>query len=70
MLRVRNATAEGSEQDMEDGAGGTGSVVEEGSQAFGHGEDELEDGYVGKDVVYQVGRGLGHALGVALRFTL
>jgi hypothetical protein len=58
---------EGSEQDMEDGRGGTGSVVEEGSQAFGHGEDELADGYVGNDVVYQVSRGLGHALGVTGR---
>jgi hypothetical protein len=58
---------EGTEQDVEDGAGGPGPVVEEGSQAFGHGEDELADGYVGKDVVYQVGRGLGHALGVAGR---
>jgi len=52
---------------MEDGAGGAGPVVEEGPEAFGHGEDELAHGYVGKDVVYQVGRGPGHALGVARR---
>ena len=53
----------GPEQDMEDGRGGPGSVMEEGPEAFGHGEDELADGYVGKDVVCQVGRGLGHAFG-------
>jgi hypothetical protein len=55
----------GPEQDVEDGAGGVGPVVEEGPETFGHGEDELAHGYVGEDVVHQVGCGLGHALGAA-----
>ena len=56
---------EGSEEDVEDGAGGPGSVMEEGPETFGHGEDELAHGYVGKNMVHQVRRGLGHALGAA-----
>jgi hypothetical protein len=50
---------------LEDGAGGPGPVVEEGPQSFGDGEDELAHRDVGEDVVHQVGRGVGHALGVA-----
>lgn len=50
---------------MEDGAGGAGSVMEEGPETFGHGEDELADGHMGNDVVHQVSRSLGHALGAA-----
>ena len=50
---------------MEDGAGGAGPVMKEGPEAFGHGEDELAHRYVGNDVVHQVGRRLGHALGPA-----
>jgi hypothetical protein len=57
--------SESPEEDMQDGAGGPGPVVEEGSEAFGHGEHELADRDVGEDVVRQVGRGLGHAFGVA-----
>jgi hypothetical protein len=56
---------EGSEQDVEDGAGGPGPVVEVGPEAFGHGEHELAHRHVGNDMVHQVGCGLGHALGPA-----
>jgi len=56
---------EGPEQDVEDGAGGPGSVMEEGPETFGHGEDPLADGQVGNDMVHQVSRRFGHALGVA-----
>jgi hypothetical protein len=56
---------EGPKQDVKDGAGGPGPVMEEGPETFGHGEHPLADGHVGNDVVHQVGRGLGHALGVA-----
>ena len=56
---------ESPEQDVEDGAGGAGPVMEEGPEAFGHREDPLAHGHVGKTVVHQVSRGLGHALGVA-----
>jgi hypothetical protein len=56
---------EGPEEDVEDGAGGPGPMMEEGPETFGHGEDPLADGHVGNDVVHQVSRGLGHALGVA-----
>ena len=55
---------EGPEQDMKDGAGGPGSVVEEGPEAFGDGEDELAQRHMGNDVVHQVSCSLGHALGV------
>ncbi len=55
---------ESPEQDVEDGAGGLGPVVEEGPEAFGDREDELANRYVGEDVVHQVSGGLGHALGV------
>ena len=50
---------------MENGAGGPGPVMEEGPEAFGDREYELADRYMGDDMVYQVGRGLGHALGVS-----
>jgi hypothetical protein len=40
-------------------------VVKEGPEAFGHGKDELAHGHMGKDVVHQVSRGLGHALRAA-----
>jgi hypothetical protein len=35
---------EGAEEDVEDGAGGPGPVMEEGAQTFGNREDELADG--------------------------
>ena len=38
-----------------------GAVMEEGWETFGHGEDRLADGHVGKDVVHQVSRGSGPA---------
>jgi hypothetical protein len=53
---------EGPEEDVKDGAGGPGPVVEVRPQTLGNGEDELAHGYVGDDVVHQVGRRLGHAL--------
>jgi hypothetical protein len=56
---------EGPEQNVKDGAGGAGPVVEKGSEALGHGEDELAHRDMGKDMVHEVGGGLGHALGVA-----
>jgi len=56
---------EGPEEDVKDGAGGPGSVMEEGAEAFGNGEDELAHRHVGNDVVHQVGGRLGHALGAA-----
>ena len=58
---------ESPEQDVKDGAGGSRAVVEEGPEAFGEGEHDLADGYVGNDVLDQVGRRLGHALGVTGR---
>jgi hypothetical protein len=56
---------EGPEENMQHGAGGAGPVMEEGPETFGHGKDPLADGHMGNDVVHQVSRGLGHALGVA-----
>ena len=58
-------SVEGPEQDVKDGRGGLGPVVEEGPKAFGDGEDELADGHMGDDVVHQVSRRLGHTLGPA-----
>ena len=58
---------ESTEQDVKDGAGGSRAVVEEGPEAFGHGEHDLAHGHVGNDVLDQVGRRLGHALGVTGR---
>ena len=52
---------------MKNGAGGPGSVMEEGPETFGHGEDPLAHGHVWDDVVHQVGRRLGHSLGVTGR---
>jgi hypothetical protein len=56
---------EGPKENMKDGAGGSGSVMKVGAQALGDGQDPLAHRDVGKDVVHQVSRGLGHALGVA-----
>ena len=56
---------EGSKQDVQDRCGGPGPVMEEGPEAFGNGEDDLADGYVGKNVIHQVRCSLGHAPGVA-----
>jgi hypothetical protein len=56
---------EGPKENVKDGAGGPRPVMEEGSEALGYGEDPLADGHVGNDMVHQVSRGLGHALGVA-----
>jgi hypothetical protein len=53
------------EEYVEDGRGGPAPVMEEGPGAFGHREDSLAHGHVGKNVVHQVIRGLGHALGTA-----
>jgi len=55
---------EGPDQEVEDGGSGLGPEVEEGPEAFGDGEHELAHRDVGEDVVHQVGRGLGRALGV------
>jgi hypothetical protein len=55
----------GPEQDVKDGAGGAGPVMKEGPEALGDGEHELAHRHVGKDVVHQVGCGLGHTLGPA-----
>ena len=55
---------ESPEQDVEDGAGGSGPVVEGGSQTLGDGQDPLAHRDVGKDVVHQVGGRLGHTFGV------
>ena len=51
---------ESPEEDVEDGAGGPGPVVEEGFEALGDREHELAH----RDVVGEVGGGLGQALGV------
>ena len=56
---------EGPEQDGENRAGGPGPMVEKRPKAFGKGEDPLAHRHVGNDVVHQVSRCLGHALGVA-----
>ena len=52
---------------MEDGAGRPGPVMKKGPEALGNGKDPLADGHVGKDVIHQVSRGLGHALRVTGR---
>ena len=57
----------GPKEDMKNGAGGPGPVMKVGPETFGHGEDPLAHGYVGEDAVDQVGRRLGHALGVTGR---
>ena len=57
----------GPEQDMEDGTGGPGPVMEEGAEALGHGKDPLAHGHVGEDMVHQVGGRLGHTLGATGR---
>ena len=55
----------GPEQDVKDGAGGPGPVVEEGAQTLGAGEHPTAHGHVREDVVHQVSRRLGHAFGIA-----
>jgi hypothetical protein len=52
---------EGPEQDVEDGAGGPGPVMEEGPKALGDRQDPLAHGDVGEDVIDQVGGGFDHA---------
>jgi hypothetical protein len=54
---------EGPEQDVENGAGGPGPVMEEGAEALRDRQHPLADGYVGEDAVHQMGCGLGHTLG-------
>ena len=54
---------EGPKENMKDGAGGPRPVMEEGPEAFGYGQNPLAHRHVGNDVVDQVSRGLGHALG-------
>ena len=54
---------ESPEEDVKDGAGGPGPMVEKRPKAFRHGEDELAHRHVGNDVVHQVGRRLGHVAG-------
>ncbi|MCJ7630598.1 MAG: hypothetical protein MUO50_19660 [Longimicrobiales bacterium] len=56
---------ESPEQDVEDGGCGTGPVMEEGPETLGNGQDPLAHRDMGEDVVHQMGRRLGHALGVA-----
>jgi hypothetical protein len=58
---------EGPKENVKDDAGGSGPVMEEGPEAFGDGQHPLAHRDVGKDVIHQVGSGLGHALGVARR---
>jgi hypothetical protein len=62
---LSEGSAQGPEQDVKDGAGGPGPVVEEGAQTFGNREYELADGDVGNHVIHQAGRRLGHAFGRA-----
>ena len=52
---------------MKDGAGDPGPVMEVRPQTLGNGENELAHRHMGNDVVHQVGRRSGHALGVARR---
>mgnify|MGYP006283822453 CR=1 FL=1 len=56
---------EGAEEDVKDGAGGPGPVVEKGPETFGNRKHDLAHRHVGNDMVHQVSRRLGHALGVA-----
>ena len=56
---------EGPKQDVENGTGGPGPVMKVGPEALGDGQDPLAHRHVGNDVVHQVSRRLGHALGVA-----
>ena len=53
----------GPEQNVEDGAGGPGPVMEVRPQTFWNGEHELAHGHVGNDMIHQVGRRLGHVAG-------
>jgi len=46
---------------------GPGPVVKVRPQTLGNGEHELAHRDVGKDVIHQVSRGLGHALGMGRR---
>jgi hypothetical protein len=56
---------EGPKQDMKDRACGSGPVVKVGPKTLGNGQNPLAHRDVGNDVVHQVSRRLGHALGVA-----
>jgi hypothetical protein len=62
---LSEGSAQGPEQDVKDGRGGAGPVMEEGAEALGEGEHELAHGDAGNDVIDQVGCGSGHTLGVA-----
>jgi hypothetical protein len=64
---VKPEEPRGPKENVKDGAGGSGPVMEEGPEAFGDGQHPLAHRDVGKDVIHQVGSGLGHALGVARR---
>ena len=61
--RLLQGCLEGPEQNVEDGCGGLGPVVEERPQPLGNGEHELADRDVGEDVVHHMGGGLGHVAG-------
>ena len=67
----RNALSEGGlegpEEDVEDGRGGSGAVVEEGPEPPGDGNHELVHRDVGEDMVHQMGSRLGHAAGITGR---
>ncbi|MCJ7627524.1 MAG: hypothetical protein MUO50_03950, partial [Longimicrobiales bacterium] len=56
---------ESPKEDVKNGAGGPGSVMEEGPEAFGDGQHPLAHRHMGENGVHQVSRRLGHALGVA-----
>jgi hypothetical protein len=58
---------QGPEEDVKDGAGGLGSVMKVGAQALGNGQNPLAHRDMGKDVVHQMSRRLGHALGITGR---
>ena len=62
---LSQGSPEGPEEDVKHSAGGRGPMVEEGTETFRHGEDPLADGYVGQDVIHQVGCRRSHALGAS-----
>ena len=43
---------EGPKENMKDGAGGPGPVVEVGAQALGDGQDPLAHRHMGNDMIY------------------
>jgi hypothetical protein len=63
--RHSQGSLEGPEEDVEDGGGGLGAVVEEGPQALGDRKHELADRDVGEDMVHHMGGRLGHVAGSA-----